>query len=147
LCLLDYLERLSGIYPAPASLSGEETGLWFTSLIPKGIDFGQTIAEETGYSRTIDGALFEFINGKEFSSVYKNGEALYRFPSGLRLITNRKGELKEIIGMTVREVRGEIFYKDKKVPFTAAGNERLVFNGLSLLSAANPGVIPPNYGG
>ena len=45
LCVLDYLERMCGIFPTP------RRELWFTGLIPRGMDHGEVVAEETGYSR------------------------------------------------------------------------------------------------
>jgi hypothetical protein len=140
LCLLDYLERLSGIFPAPG---GE---LWFTALIPKGVDHGETVAEETGYRRIVDDAVFEFVNRAEMSGVYKNGEPLYRFPAGVRLVTGREGALRGLIGMTLRRVAGEVLYQGRSFPFAVSGNERLEYTGTGFVSVASPGVIPPNYG-
>jgi hypothetical protein len=140
LAALDYLERYCGIYP---TTEGE---LYFTSLIPSGIDFGEILSEETGYSRKVDGALFEFINESEISSVYKDGELIYQFPYGVRLITDRTGALTGLIGMTVMRTIGVIKYKDKVIPFSAAGNERLRYTGTGFERIANPGIIPPNYG-
>jgi hypothetical protein len=140
LCLIDYLERLSGIYP-----SSDDT-LWFTALIPRGIDYGQVIAEETGYSRLVDNNYFEFINKKGISAIYKNGEIIYSFPAGIRLVTSRTGELKEVIGMTIRRIHGEVFCQNKKIPFVVTGNEKLKYNGLTFASIENPGIVLPNYG-
>jgi hypothetical protein len=137
---LDYIERYCGIYPTT------ENELHFTSLIPTGIDFGEVLAEETGYSRNVDGALFEFTNEAEISSIYKNGELIYQFPYGLRLITDRQGNLKGLIGMTVERTIGVIKYRGKVIPFVAAGNERFKFTGTGFERIASPGVIPPNHG-
>ncbi len=140
LCVLDYLERLCGICPTPG---GE---LWFTALIPRGIDHGETVAEETGYSRNVDGACFEFVNERGGSSVYKEGELLYTLPEGVRLVTDREGNLKGLIGMTVRTVSGQITHGEKTIPFTVRGNERLDYDGTVFVSTDNPGVILPNFG-
>ncbi|MDR1901452.1 MAG: hypothetical protein LBQ88_04110 [Treponema sp.] len=140
LCVLDYLERMSGIFPTP---QGE---LWFTALIPRGIDHGEVVAEETGYSRIVDGVCFEFVNEGEASSVYKNGEPLYRFPYGIRLVTDRTGAFRGLIGMIPRRIQGIIGYQNRDIPFAVSGNERLEYTGTDFNSTANPGVIPPNYG-
>jgi len=139
LCLMDFLEKLSGIAPRP------EGTLWFTTLIPYGIDYGETVAEETGYSRRVDGALFEFVNEKKDSSVYKNGEKLYTLPKAVRLITDRGGALKGLIGMTVRDISGEIVYKGKSIPFKVSGNETLEYDGNVFVSVDNPGVVVPAF--
>jgi hypothetical protein len=140
LCVLDYLERMSGIFPAP---NGE---LWFTALIPRGVDHGETVAEKTGYSRIVDGACFEFVNDGENSSVYKNGELLYWFSPGVRLVTDRAGVLRGLIGMSPRRIEGAIGCQNGAVLFAVSGNERLEYTGSELISVENHGVIPPNYG-
>jgi hypothetical protein len=139
LCVLDYLERYCGIFPTPA---GE---LWFTAMVPRGIDYGEIVAEETGYARTVDGACFEFVNGREASEAYKNSELLYRLPQGIRLVTDREGNLTGLIGMTARTIRDEIRYRGKAIPFTISGNERLEFSGNGFVSVENPGVVPPCF--
>ena len=140
LCVLDFIERYCGIYPTP---QGE---LWFTSLVPRGIDYGEIVAEGTGYSRTVDQAAYEFVNEKEGSAVYKNGEPLYTFPGGVRLITDRSGGLKALIGMTARTVKGEVALPDRTIPFTVSGNERLAYTGNGFVSVEKPGVVLPCYG-
>ncbi|MFP3089459.1 hypothetical protein LQZ21_03940 [Treponema sp. TIM-1] len=140
LCVLDYLERLSGIFPTPGG------DLWFTALVPRGIDHGESVAEETGYSRMVDNARFEFVNQRELSGVYKNGELLYQFPPGVRVVTDRRGALRGLIGMSVRRITGTVVYQGRNIPFAVSGNERLEYSGTSFVSIANPGVIPPNYG-
>jgi hypothetical protein len=141
LCVLDYLERYCGIYPTP---QGE---LWFTGLIPEGVDFGEILTEETAYSRIVDGTVFELINEKGQSSIFKTGELLYTFPQSIRVVTGRDGSLKELIGMTIRNVRGEIRYQNTLFPFTILGNERLKYTGTGFVSVEAPGVVLPNYDG
>jgi hypothetical protein len=140
LCLLDYLERLSGIFPAP---DGE---LWFTARIPFGIDHGEVVAEETGYSRNAGGSRFELVNQREGSTMYKDGELLYQIPAGVRLVTGPEGSPRRLIGMTARRVTGEVVYQGRSFPVAVSGNERLEYTAAGFVSAACPGVIPPNYG-
>jgi hypothetical protein len=140
LCLMDFLERLSGIAPRP------EGELWFTALIPYGIDYGYTVAEETGYSRRVDGALFEFTNEKSgISTVYKDGVKLYELPRAVRLVTDKNGKLKGLIGMSVRDIEGEIKHEGKVIPFKVSGNEILEYNGSGFQSVENLGVVPPTF--
>jgi hypothetical protein len=140
LCLMDFLERLCGITPRP------EGTLWFTALIPRGIDYGETVAEETGYSRRVDGALFEFVNERSgISTVYKDGEKLYEFPQSVRLVTDRKGNFRGLIGMSVRDITGDVVYKGRSIPFKASGNEILEYDGQGFMSAENPGVVRPAF--
>ena len=140
LCLMDFLERLCGITPRP------EGTLWFTALIPRGIDYGETVAEETGYSRRVDGALFEFVNERSgISTVYKDGEKLYEFPQSVRLVTDRAGNLRGLIGMSVRDIKGDVVYKSRSIPFKVSGNEILEYDGQGFMSAENPGVVRPAF--
>jgi hypothetical protein len=139
LAMLDYIERYCGIFPAT------DGNLYFTSLIPSGIDHGEILAEQTGYSRNVDGALFEFINEGEISSIFKEGKLICQFPYGIRIITDRNGALKGLIGMTIVRTTGVIKYNNLVIPFSAAGNERYEFTGLSLKCIGKPGVVPPNY--
>ncbi len=141
LCVLDYLERMCGIYPT------SQKELCFSSVIPGGIDHGEIVAEETGYSRAVDGALFELVNEREGSFVYKNGEKLYAFPHGIRLVTDRSGKLRSVIGMTVQPVDGEIRLPDgRTVSFRVSGNETLRYTDTGFVSVENLGIVPPNYG-
>lgn len=140
LCVLDFLERYCGIYPTP------EEKLWFTALIPQGMDYGQIIAEETGYGRNVDDHYFEFINEKTGSSVYKDGELIYKVPYGVRLVTDREGKFLGLIGMVPCEVKGTVEWNGMEIPFVIRGNERQEYKDGVLVSVANPGVVPINYG-
>jgi hypothetical protein len=139
LCLLDYLERYSGILPTP------EGDIWFTTLIPYGEDYGQTVAEATGYARKMDGAAFELVNDKAGSEVYKDGNLLYSIPQGVRVVTDRNGALKGLIGMSVRTITGQLRYKNQVIPFSVSGNERLEYTGTGFVSVENPGIVMPHY--
>ncbi|MDR1542694.1 MAG: hypothetical protein LBU32_32920 [Clostridiales bacterium] len=140
LCVLDYLERMCGIYP----VSGNE--LWFTALAPAGMDYGEIIAEETAYSRIVKGRLFELANEKDRSFVFRDGELMYEFPKGVRLVTDETGRLKGLIGMSVRMVEGFVCFKGEEIPFSASGNETLEYSAKGFASVDKPGVVPPNYG-
>ncbi|MDR1558695.1 MAG: hypothetical protein LBS84_03155 [Clostridiales bacterium] len=142
LCVLDYLERFCGIFPTP------ENELIFTSLIPYGIDYGESVAEETGYARSADGAMFELVNTGRGSVIYKNGEPLYGFPLGVRVVTDRTGALRRLVGASYSTVSGSVVINGGgEIPFEVRGNEVLEFTGGGFESVFNPGVVPPNYGG
>ncbi len=140
LTLLDYLERMIGVFPRP------DGTLLLTSQVPGGVDYGQTVAEFTGYSRCVDGALIELVNGPAGAQMYRGGELVLAFPAGLRLVTDREGRLKSVIGMTARRTAGSIQYMGRDIPFAVSGNEQLDFVEGRLVSVFNPGVVPPNYG-
>lgn len=139
LCLLDYVERLCGIMP-----TGSDE-LWFTGLLPIDMDHGEEVAGETAYSRTVDGTQYELINNKDHISIYQNGTLHIQGPSGIRLITNRKGELQAIIGMSVRTVNGELIYHGKSTPINIKGNEMQHFMDGNLETVRDIGIIYPSY--
>jgi hypothetical protein len=139
LCVLDYVERLCGILPTP---DGE---LWFTGLVPYAMDHGEEIANETAYARSVDGIGFELVNAGEESAVYRNGQAHIRFPSGIRVVTDREGRLKAVVGMSVRTVQGHVRYEGRDFPVAVKGNERLELSGGKFCSVTDIGVITPTY--
>jgi hypothetical protein len=140
LCLLDYAERTCGILPTP------EGELWFTGLIPKGVSYGEVLATRTAYSRRVDGVCYEQVNTPDGVTVCRDGKALYRFPLGVRLVTDRAGEPRGIIGMRYRPVVGKLWYNGEEIPFAARGNETLRLQGGAFISADDPGVAPPGTG-
>lgn len=139
LCLLDYVERLCGILPRP---DGE---LWFTGLVPYPMDHGEDVAGETAYGRTVEGVTYELINTREGCEMYRDGERWIRFPSGIRIITDRRGELTGIVGMSVRTVEGQLHYRGRDIPFTVKGNERLAYVGGAFERALDIGIVYPTY--
>jgi hypothetical protein len=140
LCVLDYVERLCGILPRP---SGE---LWFTGLRPYAMDHGEEPTGDTAYSRTVAENVFELINGKDESVIYRNGERWIAFPSGIRIITDRSGNLLGLVGMTPRNVEGMIEWSGSEIPFSVSGNEQVVLAG-SRFRTEEPGIgiVLPTY--
>ncbi|WP_239613549.1 MGH1-like glycoside hydrolase domain-containing protein [Cohnella mopanensis] len=139
LCALDYIERLCGIVPTP------NNELWFTGLLPQTLDHGQKIADETAYSRIVDGTLYELHNTREQCSIYQDGRLLCSFPAGVRIVTDRSGNVVKIIGMSVRPVEGIVRLNEQDIPFRVAGNETLRFENGSFTVESTPGVILPTY--
>ena len=138
LCLLDYVERLSGILPR------SDGTLWFTGVLPKPATHAYALWE-TAYARTIDGTGFELLNLAAHSELYRNGELLARFPAGLRIVTDRSGTLREIIGLTSRTVIGTIDWQGQSQAIAIAPNERQAFGAGGFETIANPGLTLPRY--
>ncbi len=139
LCLLDFVERLSGILPRP------EGDLWFTGLLPKPATHRYE-QWDTAYARKVDGVDFELVNGVETSEVWRGGERLGRFPSGLRIVTDRAGTLREIIGLTSRTLSGTVEWDGASYPFAIGPNERQSLEAGSFGQVANPGMVLPSHG-
>jgi len=137
LCLLDFIERLSGIMPRP------DGTLWFTGLVPYQIDH-RDVAHETAYSRTVDGRRFELVNTEAVSTAWRDGERLFSAPKGVRIVTDRQGDLVSLIGMSVPGVAGSLHTAHGEVPFRAAANEQLDFIDGRLVSTRAPGLVPPS---
>jgi hypothetical protein len=138
LSVLDYIERLCGILPTP------EGELWFTGLLPSPMDHGEKLADQTAYSRTVELRTFELVNTREYGEIYMEGQSICKFPYGIRVVTNRKGELKSIIGMSVRMVEGTLEYRGKSHSIRIEGNEKMDYIDGIFQSVYNPGVVLPN---
>lgn len=133
LCVLDYIERLCGIMPTP------EGELAFTGLLPQSLDHGVKLADETAYGRTVDGIRFDLHNTREGCSIRRDGEPLCDFPNGVRVVTDRGGELLRLVGMTSRPAEGIVRYRGRELPLRIAGNEVVAAaEGAAWTSADNP---------
>ncbi|QYO78048.1 MGH1-like glycoside hydrolase domain-containing protein [Devosia salina] len=139
LCLLDFIERLSGILPRP------EGALWFTGLLPKPATHRYE-AWETAYGRRVDGVEFELVNTQEGSEIWCDGGLLGRFPAGIRVVTDRSGALLEIVGLTSRTVTGRLEWDGKSIPVSIAPNERRRFDAGTCVSTSAPGLVLPSFG-
>ncbi len=139
LCVLDYIERLCGILPTN---SGE---LWFTGLMPQTRDHGTKLADETAYSRTVDGVVFELHNTRGECAIYRAGELLCRFPAGVRVVTDRGGNLRSVVGMSIRRAVGRLSYGGRSQELRVEGNEVLRYEGGKFEVESAPGVVLPAY--
>ncbi|RYE11482.1 MAG: hypothetical protein EOP22_00375 [Hyphomicrobiales bacterium] len=137
LCLLDYIERLSGIMPRP------DQTLWFTGLVPQQIEH-RDAQHETAYSRVVDGVTFELANSASASTAWRDGQLLFAVPRGARIVTSRRGDIVSLIGMSVRDVEGVLTLPAGDIPFRIASNEQLDFNNGRFVSVRKPGIVPPS---
>jgi hypothetical protein len=139
LCVLDYIERLCGIVPTP------EGELWFTALMPQTRDHGVKLADETAYTRNVDGVRFELHNTHQTCVIYREGELLCEFPAGVRIVTDRAGKVRKVIGMTVQMVEGRLVQGGVELPLRIAGNEVLRLQDGRFEVESAPGVVMPTY--
>jgi hypothetical protein len=139
LWLLDAVERLCGILSRP---DGE---VWFSGLLPHAIDQAP-VADGVGYARRVDGIGYEFVTTTE-SVVYREGVEYVRFPRGWRLVTDRAGAVRAVIGLSARPVRGTLVVSGRPVDLTLAPNERVDFDERGHLTGrGGPGLVHPTYG-
>jgi hypothetical protein len=137
LCLIDFVERLSGIMPRP------DGTLWFTGLVPYQIEHRDE-AHETAYSRRVEGRLFELINSSETTTAFRDGELLFQAPKGVRIITDRSGTVQSIIGMSVNTITGRLDTAEGSIEFRAAANEQLDLKAGEFVSVRKGGIVPPS---
>ena len=137
LCLLDFIERLSGIMPRPNGT------IWFTSLLPK-----PTLHKherwETGYARRVGGMDYELINTAIGGEIYRNGELICRFPAGIRVILDQSGALLGLVCVTSRQVDGVLKFLEQEYEFQVLPNEVISFGPGSWSRTAAPGMVLPS---
>ncbi|WP_438350325.1 MGH1-like glycoside hydrolase domain-containing protein [Paenibacillus sp. FA6] len=139
LAVLDYIERLSGILP-----TRDET-LWFTGVLPYDVDHGEQITGDLAYRRKVDEQTFEFVNTSDGCQIYRNGELKLVFPAGIRVVTDRNGQLLSIIGMTLQPISGELKFDGLEISFTVKGNEQLDYRDGQLVTVRDIGIVHPTY--
>lgn len=139
LCLLDYVERLCGIMPIGSDR------LWFTGLLPVDMDHGEEVAGNTAYSRTVNGLHYELVNTPDNVTVYREGRLHIQGPSGIRLVTDRSGQLEGVIGMSARIIEGELRYQGTSIPIRIKGNEMQQYSDGDLKTERDIGIIYPSY--
>jgi hypothetical protein len=136
LCLLDFIERLSGIMPRP------DGTLWFTGLTPAQIEHRDEV-HETAYRRIVDGVRFEIVNAGGETVALRDGQLLYRAPAGVRVVTDRDGTIRSLIGMRSDDVAGTLTLRQGSIPFSIAPNEQLDLRAGELSCVRKPGLVPP----
>ncbi|WP_411552757.1 MGH1-like glycoside hydrolase domain-containing protein [Paenibacillus lautus] len=139
LCLLDYVERLCGIMPIGSDR------LWFTGLLPVDMDHGEEVAGNTAYSRTVNGLHYELVNTPDNVIVYREGRIHIQGPAGIRLVTDRSGQLEGVLGMSVRTIEGELRYQGTSIPIRIKGNEIQLYSDGDLKTVRDIGIIYPAY--
>jgi hypothetical protein len=138
LCLLDFVERLCGIQPRP------DGALWFTGLVPYQI-LHRYVQHATAYARTVDGCQFELVNTPETVAAWRDGEMLFEAPKGVRVVTDRRGAIRSLVGMSTHEIAGNLTTEAGSHPFRIGPNEELDFTGGQWVRARAPGYVAPTY--
>lgn len=138
LCLIDFIERLCGIMPRP---DGE---VWFTALTPRRIEH-RDVRHATGYRRQVDDREFELVNTAEGFVAMRDGAHLATGPAGIRIVTDRAGDLVALVGMSAAPVEGHIRIGEEELPFRIRPNQRLDYRGGQWVETLDPGVVPPSH--
>ena len=138
LALLDMVERLCGILPRP------DGTLWFTGLVPREV-IHRHVDHQTAYRRIVDGHTFELLNDGVTATIYRDGTQLYRFPHGIRLVTDRSGNVTGAIGMVARTVTGTVETPGGSIALSAGPNEVLDFHAGTFIGVRPADLISPSY--
>ena len=138
LCLLDFIERLSGILPRP------DGKLWFTGLVPYQIEH-RDAQHATAYARKVDGRKFEMVNDGRVMSVFRDGRPLFSVPKGVRVVTDREGNIDALIGMSVSTVSGALEVDGGSIGFAAGPNEVLALRNGALAQEKPSRLTHPTY--
>ena len=136
LCLLDFVERLSGIQPRP------DGSLWLTGLTPAQIEHRDE-THETAYGRTVDGKRLELVNAEGRARAWRDGVMLIDMPQGLRAVTGRDGTVRGLIGMRATPVIGTVRLDGQEIPVTIAANEVWQRQGGEFVRVLSPGLTAP----
>ena len=127
LWLLDTVERHFGILPRP------DGTVWLSGLTPTRLEHGSA-ASAVGYSRVVDGVLYELAGDDLEVVVLRDGLEWLRFPRGWRVVL-RGGEVDHVVGLAGAEVSGVIL----GTSLTVGPNEQVSLDG----SRTAPGFVPP----
>jgi len=138
LCLLDFIERLSGILPRP------DGTVWFTSLLPKPV-LHKHETWNTAYARTIDGVRFELVNTAAGGEIHRDARLLCRFPAGARVVLDRVGELQGVVGLTVRHILDRLWHDGAEFDIAVPPNGRLSLGDGGAGFEPGPGLVLPQY--
>jgi len=139
LCVLDFVERMSGILPT------RDQTIWFTGVLPYDADHGESITGNLVYRRHVNGHHYEFVNEQERCEIWRDKELMMTFPAGLRAVLNNQGELVSLIGMQYGTIRGEVQYDGQTVHVAISGNEEWLWNNGNVQCIYQSGVVTPTY--
>lgn len=138
LCLLDFIERLTGILPRP------DGALWFTGLVPYQIEH-RDISHATAYARMVDGARFEMVNDGVTMRVFRDGKSLFSAPKGVRVVADRTGEIEALIGMSVTTITGALEIHGARLDFALGPNEVLALRDGAFIQQKPSRLTHPTY--
>ncbi|QJU55705.1 hypothetical protein SCB71_01325 [Herbiconiux sp. KACC 21604] len=139
LWFLDTVERMSGILPRP------EGTLWFTGLAPTRLDHGAA-SVAVAHRRRVDGVLVESACDDARTVVLRDGAEWATFPRGWRLVTDRAGTPRAVVGVAPRAVAGELVHGGGSLALTLEPNERVTLDGMRVAARESVGYTPPRAG-
>lgn len=136
LWFLDAIERSTGILPRP---DGE---LWLSGLAPTRLDHG-VAATAVAYRRVVDGVVVELAADDARVVVLRDGVEELSFPRGWRVIADRAGGVRAVVGLAARPVAGDLVIRGAAVPLELGPNDRVDVVDGRPGRRTSPGFTPP----
>lgn len=81
------------------------------------------------YSQTWGDCVFKMTTNGDRVSCSINGEELFSFTKGIRIVSDLTGKIVEIDGIEVKDQKAAVTYKGKTFPLSVAPNTVYTFNG------------------
>lgn len=136
LTLLDFIERLCGILPASQAL-------WFSAnpVIPYQ---GSGAIPDIAYRRVIDDVVFDLVvvaEGRAY--IFQQGIQRHAFPLGLRLITDRTGHVRALVGTSHRPITGTVMVDGRPIEVNVGPNQVHRYVDRSFVLETDPGLVMP----
>jgi len=101
--------------------------VWFTALLPRAVDQDE-VADAVGYARTIGGVGYEFVHSGVGAIGYRDGAEFARFPSGWRLVLDRLGAVRAVVGLSATPITGALTVGGVSTQLTLGGNDRVALD-------------------
>lgn len=121
LWFLDAVERHGGVLVRP------NRDLWFSGLAPTRLDHGAA-AKAVGYARIVDGVVWEQVADDDLVEVHRDGVLAFSFPRGWRVVADRTGAVRAVIGLAAQPVAGELRLPTGAIALTVSPNERVAID-------------------
>ncbi|WP_309069348.1 hypothetical protein, partial [Microbacterium sp.] len=118
--------------------------VWFTGLSPTRLDHGAAAAA-VAYGRRIDGADWELAADDARVEVRRDGERAFAFPRGWRVIADRTGSVRAVVGIGARPVAGALDLPTGSIALEIAPNERVELDGTTVGARAGVEFVPPVF--
>lgn len=113
--------------------------------MPKSIEH-QATTFDTGYARRIDGHDYELYNTPERTVGYKDGAKLFSAPAGVRVVTDRAGNLRKLVGVQANGVRGTLRFGPAAYDIQISANEQQTLTKDGFVTVAAPGLTTIQHG-
>lgn len=138
LWLLDAVERWFGILQTP------EGDVWFSGLSPTrlGLD---AAASAVAVSRTTDTGAWELTADDERVEVHRDGAAVFSFPRGWRVVTDRHGVVRGAVNLASAPVAGDLVIDGRALALELAPNERVELDGSAITARHRTSFVSPVF--